>query len=208
MELAQDVDEMPVHAPERWFQDWRGLFSRQEQLSEKTSSEISHIDALEGWTAANVIRRFPLTEGQEIELNSVYDNRRYDDDTRSNTIRWRVIHAMAAIRSREGVELLLNAAAEDGYPCARYGAIRSLMEVAAREIELRESVLEGLRLVLPGFNARERIQLVRSARQRVMAEDWCQAVRPLLQDVPQGDLTEREQANLRNLLNEFDEACA
>ena len=65
-----------------------------------------------------------------------------------------------------------------------------------------------IRPLLAGFNARERIQLVRSARQQRMTADWCEAVQPLLDDVPQEDLKEREQAHLKLLLKEFYKECA
>lgn len=207
VELARIVGEMTVDAPVKWYQDWRDLFSRQEQLIDLTSREIAHTDALEGWTAANVIRRFPLTERQEVELASIYQSRRSDSDARSKSIRWRAIHAMGATRSLTGVELLLDAAANDPYLWARYGAIRSLMEIAARDTELRVAVIDGLRPLLSRFDARERTQLVRSARQQATSDGWCPEVRPLLNDVPQDDLTERERANLRLLLHEFEEGC-
>jgi nucleoside phosphorylase len=208
IELAQTVAAMPVHDLQDWYEDWRTLFTRQEQFIKGTISELVHRDVLHGWTAANVVRRFPLTEDQEKELRDLYESRP-DEDPRSASIRWRTIHAMGCAKSPDVVGLLLNAAASDPYSWARYGAIRGLIEIAAREVTLRDSVLGGLRQLLPTFDARERIQLVRSARQRTAAADgWCDAVRPLLTGVPQQDLTEREQANLKSLIADFDKGCA
>lgn len=207
IELAQTVAAMPVHDQQDWYEEWRTLFARQEQLIKGTISELVHRDVLHGWTAANVVRRFPLTGEQEKELSDLYESRP-DEDPRSASIRWRTVHAMGSAKSPDIVGLLLNAAASDPYSWARYGAIRGLMEIAARDVALRDSVLGGLRQLVSKLDARERIQLVRAARQRTLADGWCDAVRPLLTGVPQQDLTEREQANLKGLIADFEKGCA
>lgn len=208
IELAHTVADMPVEHPEDWYEAWRNLFTREQQLTSGTITELIRPADLQGWTAANVVRRFPLTEDQESELRHLYESRLLDNDSRSESIRWRAIHAMGAAKSREVVAVLLGAAAEDPYTWAKYGAIRSLMEIAAREVELRQPVLDALDGLLAGFDARERMQLVRSARQPKAADGWCETVRPLLTHVPKEDLTERQQANLQSLLDEFDDGCA
>jgi nucleoside phosphorylase len=207
IELAQIVARMAVPSPEGWYDEWRELFTRQQQLTDGTIRELTHPEGLHGWTAANVIRRFPLTEVQEQELRDLYASRWWDDDPRSESIRWRAIHAMGSAISRDVVTSLLEAAENDRYPWAKYGAIRSLLEIAARENELRDSVFDGLRKLLAKFDAHERLQLVRSANQATVADGWCAAVRPLVNDVSIDNLSEREQANLRRLLDDFDEGC-
>jgi nucleoside phosphorylase len=206
--LASVVAGLPARDPPRWYEEWRTLFMRDQQLVRDSVREIAHRDGLHGWTAANVLRRFALSADQDRELRVLYESRLDDQDARSASIRWRAIHALGRAESGEVVDLLLAAAANDPYPWARYGAVRALMEIAAREASLRDAVLVGLRPLVVGLDPRQRIQLVRVAEQRGAADGWCAAVRPLLDLVERDDLTDREQANLDRVVSSFEEMCA
>ncbi|MET9199587.1 trypsin-like peptidase domain-containing protein [Gordonia sp. NPDC003585] len=200
VEVVETIHEITI--PD-WYQSWRTLFTGHSGLPDRTVQALTHADPLYGWTAANVIRRTSLSEKQVQELSTLYLSRLEDQDSRSRSIRWRTIHAMGSANTISVIELLLGAAANDGYPWVKYGAIRSLMEIAARDADMRWIVIDGCRNLLSTFDVRCRMQLLRSANQRGANTGWGEAVTPLLNDVPREDLTEREQANLEQLQSQF-----
>ncbi|MER8817199.1 HEAT repeat domain-containing protein [Mesorhizobium sp. M0142] len=93
-----------------------------------------------GWTAANVLKRLPL-EGPHMEgIQAAASHDRA-------VVRWRAMHAMGAFTNDAFIAELLSRLDSDSDENVRYGAMRSLVEIASRDPA-------GLARVVPELIAR------------------------------------------------------
>lgn len=177
LELQTWVAGQPGSAS--WYQIWRELFLTPPSAAVDVDFVTAVNDALSisGWTAANVVKRTNPTDAAEEHLRSLVS----DVD---GTVRWRAAHALGAFPTPANVDALFNVLSADPYPWARYGAIRSLIEQAARADapELRSAIIE--RLVDHSKVIAEQPLLVTELSDCVVVtnppEDWVQSLRPLL----------------------------
>ncbi|QDN80461.1 hypothetical protein FNV64_37225 [Streptomyces sp. S1A1-7] len=121
------------------FAEWQRLFC--EANGRISTSEIaqnlSSESPLIGWAAANVLRRSPDSE--------VRDYVRTQLTSPSASTRWRAAHALSSFADNVVVDDLLRTMENDSYKWARYGALRSLIEIAAKGTEdVRRYVFVGL----------------------------------------------------------------
>jgi HEAT repeats len=157
---------------------WQSLFtapSGSDAAGEAIESLVGE-NPLLGWTAANVLRRTVMSDGQ---LQEVWTALR--DDPRS-VVRWRAAHALGGQAAPESVSRLRDAT-HDVDPLVRYGAVRSLVDLAAANGGLREEILvllegEAARLVADQKPAKE---LERSLERVDSTPDWIEAITPLVQ---------------------------
>lgn len=99
---------------------------------------LAATDPLLGWTTANMLRR---SSADQAVWDAVVALLRADD----GTVRWRAAHALGRHPEPVAVDSLLRVLTEDEYSWARYGALRSLVELAAdAEPGLRASVLDRI----------------------------------------------------------------
>ena len=128
-------------ATSEWFNTWRNLFTT--APGSKVDDGVVHLiedqDSVQGWTTANVLKRSSLNDEQQIFLQSVLNSP-------NPVIRWRAAHALGAFPSQGNAKALIRQVS-DGAWDVRYGAVRSLMELASRaEDDLRREVFESLAL--------------------------------------------------------------
>lgn len=119
---------------------WRNLFLRPDgaQADPGDVALLQADDPLLGWTTANTLRR--STAGADV-WERVTSLLRADD----GTVRWRAAHALGRRPDPSVVDSLFAVLSDDPYSWARYGALRSLIELAAdAEAALRGSVLDRL----------------------------------------------------------------
>jgi hypothetical protein len=123
-----------------WFADWVRLFTRADDVHDDVDvALLTEADSIRGWTYSNVLRRSIVDEeGLERLRNLLGDH--------SEVIRWRVVHVLGAFPTRENVEALVRIFSDQTRGWDRYGAVRSLVEIAARDErrEIRQEVLEQL----------------------------------------------------------------
>jgi len=83
----------------------------------------------------------------QASLRSEY---RFALHSEEESVRWRIVHALGASPSAENADLLFNAAFTDPYMWARFGAVRSVLEISARTDDdvLRKRLLNELTLRL------------------------------------------------------------
>lgn len=106
--------------------EWLALFGRESgaPAADDDLAALREADSLLGWTASNVLKRLVLSEKQrELLLAQTTDD--------NDTLRWRAVHVLGA-HPHEGVkDRLLTVLSEDPDVWVRYGALRSLVEIAA-----------------------------------------------------------------------------
>lgn len=154
-----------VHNSDSAWDRWQALFLRPDGApAEAADVELMRDkNPLLGWTAASVLRRSatgPALWQAVLELLA-------DED---ETVRWRAAHALGRLPQEHAVEGLLATLEHDAYSWARYGALRSLVEIAAEAPErLRGFVLDRL-AGLAGL-LRSRPELAREAERVLDLQD-------------------------------------
>jgi hypothetical protein len=110
-----------------WFDTWIHRFSNPEhlQIDEDARGELSSADAIIGWTASNSLRRASISPADTTWATALL----VSEDT--SQIRWRAAHFLGAAGSDDAVDSLFRALDNDAEEWVRYGALRSLVEIAA-----------------------------------------------------------------------------
>jgi HEAT repeat protein len=177
---ANDLDEVVAlvraEADDAAADSWLPLFAGEvpaEQLIESLGG-----GPIPGWIAANALRRQSLTpETRQAVLNALRSPEK--------TVRWRAAHTLGADESDEAVEGLLAVLDADDWHWARYGAVRALVEVAARDEQRRQQVLEQLRERLEDLATQELVfrELQSALELRDPPRGWATAVAPLIEEL-------------------------
>lgn len=130
-EVVRLIEHVESTSP--WFAEWRALFARvDDETADDDVALLLVDDGVLGWTAANVLKRVRLGRSAVAEVVAFLHN--HDDAT----VRWRCAHVLGAIPTVGVAEALLGRLRSDVDLWVQYGALRSLIELAARsEQELR-----------------------------------------------------------------------
>jgi hypothetical protein len=125
-----------VETTSTWFAEWRALFSRVDD--EPSTEDVGLLltdDSVLGWTVANVLKRVRLGGRAVADVLALLGS--HGDAT----VRWRCAHVLGAVPTTGVADALLQRVRNDVDLWVQYGALRSLIELAARsEPELRERV--------------------------------------------------------------------
>ena len=196
-----------VKSDEPWFLKWREILRiRSQPLDELTVQELHSPDGRLGWTLANVLRRFPLTQEQLLQIRTIF--RCFEsaaDDRRAATVRWRCVHVLGESREPSDRELLLGAL-EDVDKWVAYGAIRALIEVASRmEREERAVLLDAIKERLDRLHPRVLDELGSAVFLEDLPFGWGDDVTPVLETVRDTRTSPGAKELWDSLLSEFRE---
>jgi hypothetical protein len=131
----QPVDASP------WFREWIKMYELEDEAIAGPSvlNRLNSDDPVLGWTAGNVLRRCQLNPA------SLSDIVRDLENSKSPVVRWRSAHALGSHGNRKTARALLKALSDDDSSHVQYGALRSLIEIAAVATpHLRQQVMGGL----------------------------------------------------------------
>jgi hypothetical protein len=129
-----------VSIKQRWFHEWKRLFTQKGKVAARDADvkQILNEDSLLGWTAANVLKRLPVPERSQVLLRKLI--RKQD-----KTVRWRIVHVLGSFPTKKNLSLLFDRLDRDGYHWVRYGATRSLVEMAALgSDQIRQQIFAGI----------------------------------------------------------------
>jgi hypothetical protein len=128
--------EPSLHAP--WFLEWRELFTRPNSaVSDELINFLRYKDSVRGWTAANVLKRVRLSDAQQQMVRSFLEST-------DPVVRWRAAHVLGSLTSDLNAEALLGCLVDQDQK-VRYGAVRSLLELASLATEgLRRDIFANL----------------------------------------------------------------
>jgi hypothetical protein len=161
------------------FEEWRELFTilPGSTVDDSVVDALSSSESLIGWTTANVLKRVALTGPQR---SRVRDYLHRDNET----VRWRAAHVLGAVTDRQTVDALFEAL-EDRDEWVRYGAVRSIVELAAREERLRDKTLERLRRTIHELAADPKViaEFERAVLLREAPPGWDNAVAPIIEEL-------------------------
>jgi hypothetical protein len=165
-----------------WFARWRSLFSRTSgtPARDEDLALLTEPDSIIGWTSANVLKRLALTQEQLGRL-------RMELLGPDPTTRWRIAHVLGAFPTPANAEALLTVAQDDANEWARYGAIRSLVELAALSPseQLRQTVFttiaEGVTELIADRRRLEEFERAIFIRKDRAPGDWVRAAGTVVQ---------------------------
>jgi len=174
------------HPESSWWQQWQQIFlahSPAEIFSDGMIEQLVSETSLIGWMAANVLRRAepPIDFAERVRL--IYRSHP-DRAPRQRTIRWRVLHTLGAWPAIENARLLIEGMGDEHIWC-RYGAVRSLIEMAARTSDhgLRDQIIDQLSQRWTDLDPEPLSQLAWASRYADADAEWPLAIRPLIEQV-------------------------
>jgi hypothetical protein len=195
-DLFRVVRDIPSDDP--GFDQWKKLFTFTdgEYIDAYMVRGLCSEDPIASWTLANVLRRCRLTRDGEKELIDI-------SRSASPVWRWRAVHALGLHpnrRTEEAVKLLLR----DPDRWVRYGAVRSLVEMAARtsEYSLRSRIIAELMKSLNRDELDEKMiqEMVRVLDVRPQPDEWPASVAPLIQQLASTSSSLAEQERWTSLM--------
>jgi HEAT repeats len=124
-ELCALVDAVGSDVP--WFNEWKEVFriSETQAIELATLAKIIEANSILGWTVANVAKR--IADGAWILPQLA----QWLDGSTNATVRWRIAHVLGAIPVQEALHHLRDLVDNDPDEDVRYGATRSLVELAS-----------------------------------------------------------------------------
>jgi hypothetical protein len=190
-----------------WFLEWRGLFTRYDDppLREEEIRKIASADSILGWTASNVIKRFRLTEADIRQLRAYYDAMNVVPTQHGNAVKWRVVHALGTSDTNQNVDLLFRVLDGDSYHWAKFGAARSLVEIAAISDSpaLRQSIVEGLQSRVHRLSRRVLGEIGNAIFYRNAPTSWNDLIVPLLEKVRNAQRDDKDREEFDRVLKKF-----
>ena len=180
-----------------WFNEWKSLFTQEpttKPISEQDIGRVASSNPILGWTAANVIRRFDLSEPESRQLRAIFETSRVMGNY---SVQWRVVHALGKSAIDENAKLLFYALGSS-YLWVRYGAVRSLIEMAAvaDSESVRQTVLDELGSVINQMDRNVLDEMCRAIIYRGSPASWGKLVKTLLAKVRD---TQKDRADLEEL---------
>lgn len=143
-----------VNSEMQWFADWKNLFGLAVigEVTEATLAMITQDDSIMGWTVANVAKRAANGEWMIQRLTQ------WLEDGVSATARWRIAHLLGSLPFEPALHQLLRLFDHDGDGDVKYGAVRSLIELATiASPQLRESVFTAITERAAAISSSDRI---------------------------------------------------
>lgn len=167
-----------VESKTPWFIEWKRVFGLAEtgDVSEATLEKITQDDSIIGWTVANVAKRAADRDWMLPHL------REWLQGDLSATVRWRIAHVLGSLRSAAALDELLGLLDHDGDEDVKYGAVRSVVELAAiADSQLRAMAAAALTQRAVAIGSVDRV--ARELRSSLLIEhsgapeDWLDFVR-------------------------------
>jgi hypothetical protein len=170
-----------IESDAAWFHEWVVLFTTSDGTvaDEAAVAALQAEDSITSWTLANVLRRSLIdAEGMHRLLDISSDG--------LAVVRWRAVHVLGGHPSDESARSL-QARLVDPDRWVRYGAVRSIVEIAARtnEFQLRDVVISMLMQLIQSRELDDSMQreLGRALDVRPQPGGWAEAVAPMIQQL-------------------------
>lgn len=190
---------------------WLSIYRRpiDQPWSRSELQPLSDEDTLLGWTVSYVLKRTAIAEQVTKLLIGLYHGLRVSAGATADlkaSVRWRVVHSLAAGSAEEALDVLIDALDYDPYPWVRWGAARSVTEFAARsgDPRLTSRAIDALiarATQLPESVAQE---IAWASQFHGAASHFPVTVRPLLELLSAGATSQVAQARWANWMSRFD----
>jgi hypothetical protein len=185
-----------------WYPRWFDLFSKMAgtrrepaSLSVADVQLIQSVQPMIGWTVSNLIRAVGHERNVAEQLRAIYAALQDNSTDTAATTRWRIAHALGRLPEEANIALLLEIVDGDSHVWARYGAVRSLIELAVyAQPAQRRDVLAALGSRLVRLQGEPLTQLTWATRHDEAPLEWADDVLPLIREAVRlaGTGSERE----------------
>jgi hypothetical protein len=99
---------------------------------------LDDVNSIVGWTLANVLKRVTIGQAQFALINNLARHER-------SVVRWRAVHVLGSYPHGDSIALGFELFDKDEVFWVRYGAIRAIVEMAAKaNAELRGRIVDGI----------------------------------------------------------------
>ncbi len=213
MAAAQNFDDIigivnGISNGEDWFANWRNIFTWDSAKipSDDDIMRIKSEESIVGWTSSNALKRLALNEIHQGQLRIMY-LALLDESPLNSTVRWRIVHTLGSFPSKENAELLFKVIESDTYHWAKFGAARSLVEMAAKteDSTLRKTIIDYFTQNHKMMHDAVREEIGKASMYHNAFGDWESSIRPLLESIGQSldeELTKREWKKIMNRFND------
>lgn len=165
---------------DRSFDGWKALFPTHQGacVADEVVENLKSTESLIGWTTANVLKRVALTSEQARLVGRLLVG------STNRIVRWRAAHVLGSVDEADSVDALF-VALKDPYPWVRYGAVRSLVEVASNDAQLRPGVLGRLSEVILHLADDPKVigEFERAIVLRDPPVDWTVSLAPIIEEL-------------------------
>lgn len=188
-----------IPAESDWFAHWQRIFLGSDVDLDRAIGEVASDDSLVGWTLANVLKRLPLGDSDLERLLQFLDGG-------TDSTRWRIVHVLGAFPSEENAAALDARMQADDYMWVRYGAARSLVEMAWRAPEpLMLHILARLRELASFLSRDEKIlaEVERALFVEPAGPNWRLPALRTLQEFWRNADSAEEEARRYEVMNRF-----
>jgi len=197
-----------VPSNQEWFRNWRTLFSmpRTSTVELNTVRQLQSKDSVIGWTVSNVLKRTVVGKEQLSFVKSLTPNR-------TPVVRWRAVHVLGAVPSVSNARLLAGIIDRDGNQWVRFGAVRSLVEMAANgDGHLRKTVFalirSRLKKIVSDQRSRRELESVLLISKVKRRTDWVEYVSELLRELYDEDMDSGANERFERIARKFREIYA
>lgn len=176
-EQAENLDGVLTIVGQRkgdsdWFSEWKSLFTLPEReiANDDQIAYLNSEDSVLGWTASNVLKRIQLQPHHDQMLRDYLNSE-------SMQVRWRAVHVLGARPNRDNMSALGRVLHEDIDEWVKYGAIRSLVEMASiADEDLRLDIFTLVQGLIPQLKQSQRLieEFSRAIfiREELAPNDW------------------------------------
>ena len=177
------------------FDAWRAIYLREigSEPDQELLNAVEEEDSLIGWTAANVLRRTRATDEAIEQITAL------SREAESDVIRWRAAHVLGAWPSADSARALQERYSTDPDDWVRYGATRSLIDLAAKDEGIRAEIINWLSRRLDQRSERVIGEIERSLVRDPAPPNWTRDVSILVEELFSRAEDERERDRWRRL---------
>jgi|SRR6188472_11856 len=177
------------------FESWRAIYLHHigSEPNEMILEAVQEADSLLGWTAANVLRRTRPTAEAIAKISSL------SREAQADVVRWRAAHVLGGWPCEESTRALQRSFSSDSDDWVRYGATRSLIDLAAADEQIRHDVIPWLSERLDQPSDRVIGEIERALVRRPVPPHWTRDVSVLVEALFSRAADERERDRWRRL---------
>jgi len=193
---------------EDWFANWRDIFiwDSAKTPSDDDIMKIKSEESIVGWTSSNALKRLALNEIHQGQLRIMY-LALLDESPMNSTVRWRIAHTLGSFPSKVNADLLFKVIENDTYHWAKFGAARSLVEMAAKteDSTLRKTIIDYFTQKHKEMHDAVREEIGKASMYHNAFGDWEESIRSLLEGIGQSleeELTKREWEKIMKRFND------
>lgn len=197
-----------VDSAQEWFLEWKSVFTigPTGKIENSRVRLLTSPDSVLGWTMSNVLKRVHVTASQ-IQLVGKLTGHQ------TPVVRWRAVHVLGAFPSSLNLRILVKVLERDKHTWVRFGAVRSLVEMAALgPSALRKRVFRlmssRLGVIAADERSRKELESVLLISKIKRRDEWVGYVSLILRELYEDDSEPGARERFERIVRKFNETYA